>query len=232
MLFDEPYYININEARWTVAEKVINEIKFKNGLDLSNCIDVGCGPGWFAQKLVSWGAAVEGIDGRMELIEQARKRVPNAQFYCVDVESKTQMSNFSRADLVFCFGLLYHTENPFRVIRNLHALTEKILFIESMIVPGDNPIAWLVEEGKNETQGLTHYAMIPSKNCAIKMLQIAGFKYVYEYIGQVDHEDFIDTETKYRRRRIFLASNLKLNISNLNESPKIATPKYNFGKNQ
>ena len=230
MLFDKPYYISINEARWTVAEKVINEIKLNNGLDLSSCLDVGCGPGWFAQKLVAWGAAVEGIDGRIEVIEQARKRVPNARFYCIDVESKTQMSSFSRAELVFCFGLLYHTENPFRVIRNLHALTEKILFIESMIIPGDNPIAWLVEEGSNETQGLTHHAMIPSRNCALKMLQVAGFEYVYEYVGQVDHEDFIDTETKYRRRRIFLGSNLKLNISNLNESPKIATPKYNFGK--
>ena len=230
MLFDKPYYLRINEARWAVAEKVLNEIKINNGLDLSNCLDVGCGPGWFTQKLITRGVTVEGIDGRTEVIEQARKRVPNARFYCVDVESKTQMANFSRADLVFCFGLLYHTENPFRVIRNLYSLTEKILLIESIIVPGDNPIAWLVEEGKNETQGLTHHAMILSKDCAIKMLQIAGFEYVYEYMGQVDHEDFIETEIKYRRRRIFIASKLKLSINNLNQLPKIATPKYDFGK--
>jgi 2-polyprenyl-3-methyl-5-hydroxy-6-metoxy-1,4-benzoquinol methylase len=230
MLFDEPYYIDINQARWTIAEKILNEIKLKNGIQLSSCLDAGCGPGWFAEKLVNWGIAVNGIDGRSELIEEARKRVPNAQFYCGDLESETQISDFASADLVFCFGLLYHTENPFRVIRNLYALTQKILFLESIIVPGNEPITWLVEEGKNETQGLTYYATIPSRACTIKMLQIAGFEYVYEYIGKVNHEDFIETDTKHQRRRIFIASQVQLKVNNLIEIPKISTPKYNFSK--
>ncbi|MBR8826627.1 MAG: class I SAM-dependent methyltransferase [Gomphosphaeria aponina SAG 52.96 = DSM 107014] len=230
MLFDEPYYISINEARWTVAEKVLNELKVKHNLALSSCLDVGCGPGWFAEKLVNWGVKVTGIDGRLELVEAARNRVANASFELVDVESKTAMSSLSKADLVFAFGLLYHTENPFRVIRNLHSLTEKVLLIESQIIPGDNPITWLVEEGKNETQGLTHHALIPSRSCLLKMLQVAGFAYVYEYLGKVDHEDFIETETKYGRRGIFLAAHEKLQGQDLVECPQITTPKYEFHK--
>ncbi|MBW4620691.1 MAG: class I SAM-dependent methyltransferase [Cyanosarcina radialis HA8281-LM2] len=226
MLFDQPFYLSINEARWIVAQTILNEIKLQ--IDLSSCLDVGCGPGWFSQKLIDLGLSVTGIDGRLELVELARKRVEKAQFYCGDLESKNQISSFSAADLVFCFGLLYHTENPFRAIRNLYALTKKVLLIESIIIPGDNPIAWLVKEGQNETQGLTHYALIPSRTCTIQMLRVAGFKYVYEYNGEVNHEDFKATDTKHQRRRIFLASLVQLGVNNLVEVPEISTPKYNF----
>jgi len=230
MLFDEPYYISINEARWAVAKKILNEIKTKNQLSFSTCLDVGCGPGWFAEKLVTWGVNVTGIDGRLDLVETAQKRVAEASFLCVDVESKTSMSSLKKADLVFAFGLLYHTENPFRVIRNLQSLTEKIMLIESQIIPGNNPITWLVEEGKNETQGLTHHALIPSKSCLVKMLQVAGFPYIYEYLGTVKHEDFIETNIKYPRRAIFVASYQALKGKELANFPRITTPKYNFLK--
>jgi 2-polyprenyl-3-methyl-5-hydroxy-6-metoxy-1,4-benzoquinol methylase len=229
MLFDEPFYLSINQARWIVAQTILNEIQLK--IDLSSCLDVGCGPGWFSEKLIDWGLAVTGIDGRSELVEVAKKRVSEGKFYCGDLESKTQMSSFTAADLVFCFGLLYHTENPFRAIRNLYALTKKVLLLESIIIPGDNPIAWLVEEGQNETQGLTHYALIPSRDCTIQMLRVAGFKYVYEYNCEVNHEDFRTTDTKHQRRRIFLASLIELEVKSLVELPQISTPKYNFSKN-
>ncbi|NEP52100.1 MAG: class I SAM-dependent methyltransferase, partial [Moorea sp. SIO3C2] len=160
MLFDEPYYIAINQARWAVAENVLNQLKINQGLSFTSCLDVGCGPGWFSEKLVNWGVNVIGLEGRQELVEEASKRVNEAKFYQVDVESTQQMSQFAGADLVFCFGLLYHTENPFKVIRNLNLLTKKVLFIESMNVPFDQPVTYLVEEGKNETQGLTYHAMI------------------------------------------------------------------------
>jgi 2-polyprenyl-3-methyl-5-hydroxy-6-metoxy-1,4-benzoquinol methylase len=228
MLFDEPYYIDINHARWTVVETILNAIKQKNEIELSSCLDVGCGPGWFSRKLVDRGLSVIGIDGRLELVEIAKDRVSHAKFDCKDIESREQISKLDRADLVFCFGLLYHTENPFRAIRNLYALTKKILLIESIIIPGNKPIAWLVEEGKNETQGLTHYAMIPSRSCAIEMLRIAGFKYVYEYQGEVEHEDFRETDDKHQRRRIFLASLVNLEVNNLVQAPQTSTPKYNF----
>ncbi len=230
MLFDEPYYIAINQARWAVAENVLNQLRIYQGLSFTNCIDVGCGPGWFSEKLVNWGVNVIGLEGRQELVEEASKRVTEAKFYQVDVESTPQMSQFAGADLVFCFGLLYHTENPFKVIRNLNLLTKKVLFIESMNVPLSEPVTYLVEEGKNETQGLTYHAMIPSRSCLLKMLQVSGFPYLYDYQGYVDHEDFWETETKHQRRGIFLASTVELQVSDLVPSPEIVTPKYNFFK--
>ena len=39
-------------------------------------------------------------------------------------------------DLVLCFGLLYHLENPMRTIRHLRALTGQGLLLESMSLRG------------------------------------------------------------------------------------------------
>jgi trans-aconitate methyltransferase len=228
MLFDQDYYLAINEARWEMAKPVIEEIQTTISLD--TCLDVGCGPGWFTDKLVDLGLKVQGIDGREELIAIANQRVSTADFKQLDVESKTAMSTLQPADLVFCFGLIYHTENPFRVIRNVVSLTQKILFIESMVIPVDQPISWLVTEGNNETQGLTYHAMIPSSNCLIKMLQVAGIPYIYQYQGNINHVDFQETPKKYRRRQVFLASHIPLNLRDFLLTSQVETPKYNFEK--
>ena len=111
MLFDQSYYIEINEARWHMAEKILNEIQHGQEERLQSCIDVGCGPGWFTKRLLAYGLSVVGIDGRDELIQVARGRVPEGEFYQIDVESKREVAALSSADLVFCFGLLYHVEN-------------------------------------------------------------------------------------------------------------------------
>lgn len=229
MLFDKSYYIDINNARWNITKKILDEVR-DNKQNIDTCIDIGCGPGWFSKKLLDWGLAVHGIDGRLELIYEAKRRVPNAKFSHINIESNMEVSQLTSEDLILCFGILYHTENPFRVIRNLETLTKKILFIESMIIPESKPILWLVEENKNETQGLTRYAMIPSQTCMIKMLQTSGFEYVYKYLGNVDHEDFIESDTKYKRRGIFIASRVNLKVKDLVLVPDIPTPKYDFSK--
>lgn len=230
MLFDENFYIEINNARWRIARDVLDRIRYDNGVELSSCIDVGCGPGWFARRLIDYGLSVVGIDGRDNLIQMARGRVPEGEFYQVDVESKREVAALSGADLVFCFGLLYHVENPLRVIRNLQRVTTKILFIESIVIPEKRHSALLVEESNNETQGLTGLAVIPSGFWISKMLYSSGFKYVYEYIGYVPHSDFIETEEQYRRRRIFLGSNFELTISDTELVSQTSAPKYDFLK--
>jgi hypothetical protein len=133
-------------------------------------------------------------------------------------------------DLTFCFGLLYHTENPFQVVRNLATITGKVLFIETMVLPTDEPILRLVGEGRNETQGLTFHSVIPSRAALVKMLQTAGFAWVGEYTGRVDHPDFVDTPERFRRRGIFLAARLPLDVAGFQAFGEVAAPKYDFAR--
>lgn len=46
-------------------------------------------------------------------------------------------------DVIFCMGIIYHHPNPIQIIRDLHAALRPggTLVLESIIIPGDEPIA-------------------------------------------------------------------------------------------
>lgn len=200
MKFDKPYYLEINAARWAAAERILDQIG-----PLRTCLDVGCGPGWFAGRLLARGLAVLGVEGRAELVEEARRRVPGALFSLVDVCERRDMQALPTVDLVFCFGLLYHLENPAAAIRAILGRGRYVL-IETQISPHGGTLLQLVAEGRNETQGLDFHAVIPSRAALVRLLYMAGAGSVQRFVGSVDHEDFLDTAEKLHRREIFLVA--------------------------
>lgn len=200
-MFDDLYYTEINEARWSMAEGVLDRLG-----TVRDCFDVGCGPGWFSERLVARGLRVWGLDGRSELVDEARSRVPEGEFSVVDITNLGGEFDDRPGDLVFCFGLLYHLENPFAAIRNLFRLTKQFLFIETQVAPGLSNDLVLVSEGRNHTQGLNYHALIPSRNALIKMLYVSGFESVYRFTGTIQHADFIDSDSRLHRREIFLVT--------------------------
>lgn len=223
-MFDDRYYIEINEARWSAAESVIEKLPA-----LEQCIDVGCGPGWFSDRLVSRGLKVWGIDGRTELVEAAAARVPKATFSTIDICDQGADFGEKQADLVFCFGLLYHLENPFAAVRNLYRLTEQYLFIETQVAPGEGNNLTIISEGQNHTQGLNYHAIVPSRNALLKMLYVAGFSSVYRYIGIVPHPDFIDSSDRRHRREMFLVTkNREFSAENFEFAANPTTPKIDY----
>lgn len=225
-LFDEPAYININEIRWAFAKNII-----ANFTGIKSCIDVGCGPGWFSNKLIESGFEVLGLDGRQELVDMAKVRVPKGHFEKSDITFLTSNHKIKPGDLTFCFGLLYHLENPFAAIRNLHDITGKYLFIETQVAPGEESNFTLVSEGRNSTQGLNYHALIPSRNALIKMLYVSGFKYIYRYTSSLSHEDFIDTPKRSHRREIFLATKgIKISLVDFCLEPEPITPKIDYSR--
>ena len=225
MLFDQPYYLEINEARWATASAILSSLP-----PMNTCIDAGCGPGWFSSRLLETGLSVFGFDGRHEIVEEARKRAPGALFSTLDITSRHAADGLPVADLVFCFGLLYHLENPFAAIRGLHGATRRFMLIETQIAPESGPACRLVSEGNNETQGLTYHALIPSRSVLVKMLYVAGYKSVLRYTGRTNHPDFYDTEDKLHRREIFLASRVSVDIQDFVQEFQPHTPKIDYGR--
>jgi len=127
LIFDKDHYLSLNSSRAKTLGDLLSQ--FRTQLNLQTAIDIGCGVGFFSEFLRSNGLRVKGVDGRGENIQEARSRHPGIDFTAGDAENlpTEQMGKF---DLVLCFGLLYHLENPFRAIRSLERLTEKVLFVE------------------------------------------------------------------------------------------------------
>lgn len=224
-LFDRDYYLEINEARWRAAEAILAGLP-----GIRTCLDVGAGPGWFAEKLRALGYRVVGAEGRAELVAIARERVPDVPFSLVDVTDAVATGSLPKTDLVFCFGLLYHLENPFAAIRNFFALTGRHLLIETQILPGEGVDLRLVAEGKNATQGLQHHALIPTRRALVKMLKVAGFQWVWRHSGEVEHPDFFDTDERRHRREIFLATREAISPTGFVEETEPAAPKVDYAR--
>jgi SAM-dependent methyltransferase len=101
-----------------------------------NLATAGCGVGFFAQILAEAGLNVCGFDGRAENVAEARRRYPEIPFEQADVQDR-RILELGQFDLVLCFGLLCHLENPMLAIRHLRALAGKFLLVESMCLPDD-----------------------------------------------------------------------------------------------
>lgn len=185
-----------------MVSRLISELR--QPLELRTSIDVGCGLGHFSGLLMSLGLDVCGVDGRHQNVEEAQRRFPGIPFRQCDAQD-IALLDLGRFDLVFCFGLLYHLENPLSTIRHLYAMTAKLLLVESVIFPGDEPIMALVDEGQTEDQGLNHFAFYPTEACLIKMLYKAGFSVVYGFNTPPNHSEYL-VGKNVRRTRTMLAA--------------------------
>jgi len=215
--FDQRHYRRLIAARAETIHHIVG--KLKDGNKLSSALDAGCGAGFFTKTLEECGLNACGIDGREENIVGARKRYPRLPFERMDIED-ARIRELGRFDFVLCFGLLYHLENPLLAMRNLRAVTEKCLLLESMCVPGDKPWMLLREEPRGDDQSLTDLAWYPSEGSLAKMLYRAGFGYVYRAIPLPAHDDFRDTAEHTRKRTVLLASDAPVDVAGFRLYPE------------
>ena len=104
-------------------------------------VDLACHQGWFSAQLAQAGfGRVTGIDARPEHIADATLmrdalHLPQIELVERDVHAVTAQE-FGLHDLVLCFGLIYHLENPVGALRVARALTRKVCVVETQVVPG------------------------------------------------------------------------------------------------
>jgi SAM-dependent methyltransferase len=201
-VFDESHYGELDRTRGEVVSRLLAELR--PALKLRTAIDIGCGFGYFSRFLQSLGLEVTAVDGRAQNVEEAQRRSPSVRVLHYNAEDP-DLRNLGAFDLVFCFGLLYHLENPLLAIRNLQAMTQKLLLVESVIFPGNEPFMALVDEEIHDDQGLNHIAFYPTEACLVKMLYRAGFSSVLRPVRDPDHSHY-HPHSRARRVRTILAA--------------------------
>jgi tRNA (mo5U34)-methyltransferase len=204
-IFDAKHYEALNASRGAVVSTLLSELM--GPLSLQTAVDVGCGLGYFSGLLKSLNLDVTGVDGRRQNVEEAERRFPGIDFKHCDAQD-TALRALGKFDLVLCFGLLYHLENPLLTVRHLRSMATKLLLVEGVIFPGEEPIMALVDEGATEDQGLNHFAFYPTEACLVKMLYRSGFPNVYALVSQPNHPEY-HSEKSSRRIRTVLAASLE-----------------------
>jgi SAM-dependent methyltransferase len=218
--FDASSAVELTRARQDLIRSFLEEIRSQ--AVLRSAFDVGCGVGYLSKFLHDLGLQVVAMDGRETNIAEARKRHPGITFLTADAEKLTNEAE--PGDLVLCAGLLYHLENPFRVIRNLHSLTRKVLIVEGMCTPGPGATMELLDEGKSQDQGLDFVAFYPTEECLIKMLYRSGFPFVYLFRRLPNHVLYRESIWRKRERTMMVASKVPLTGENLLQAQERVQP--------
>jgi SAM-dependent methyltransferase len=223
-IFDKPHYRALDQAKVALLRETV--AAWKTQLGLETAWDVGCGLGHYSALLLELGFQTRALDGRADNVEEASRRVPGLNVRVADVENPA-LGDLGTSDLVFCLGLLYHLENPFRAICNLAQLAGKLMVVESMCTWDELPVLYLREEGPTEDQGLRHIAFYPSESCLAKMLYRAGFSRVYRFTRLPDNVDFHASKGQTKRRTMLVASRMEFSspfLAPLNEPPAQYNP--------
>jgi SAM-dependent methyltransferase len=220
-VFDLPHYGKLERARGDVVSRLLTELKPR--LNLQTAVDVGCGLGYFSGFLKSIGFDVTAVDGRQENVEEAQRRNPSVRVVHNNAEDP-DLKTLGTFDLVFCFGLLYHLENPLRTIRNLQAMTRRLLLVESVIFPGEEPVMALIDEEIHEDQGLNHIAFYPTEACLVKMLYRSGFSSVFRPVQEPQHSHYHFDDRSRRVRTILAATHEPLSSRHLTKVAETSSP--------
>ena len=203
IVFDMPHATGVTNARKAWLDGLLPRLIAAHGY--KTAVDVGCGVGYFSAYLQERGLRVVATDGRAENVAEAQRRLSGVTCVVCDVEDRA-LRQLGVFDVVLCVGLLYHLENPFAAVRNLHALTGRLLIVESVVMPGRWPGAVLLDEPGGRDQALQDSVLVVSEPALIKMLYRAGFAFVYRADRLPDHDDFRESPLLLRRRTVVVAS--------------------------
>lgn len=132
----------IHATRLTMMDKALEPV-FGNSLAGQTAIDLACHQGYFSTQLAARGIdSVLGIDAREEHVRDSNAiadalQLNNFKARQSDVHALTA-AEYGSFDLVLCFGLIYHLENPIGALRVAHELTKRVCLVETQVVPGVN----------------------------------------------------------------------------------------------
>jgi tRNA (mo5U34)-methyltransferase len=106
-------------------------------------LDVACNCGGFSVEAAKRGAEyVLGFDIVMHYIEQANLikralKLEQVDFKLMGID-EIAVSTVGQFDITFCFGILYHLENPVLAMKRLSSVTQHAMLVDTDL----EPISW------------------------------------------------------------------------------------------
>jgi SAM-dependent methyltransferase len=160
-------------------------------VDGRTVLEVGAGVGHLSGFFLERGCGLVTTEARPENVADLRRRCPDVRSEVADVEDS--LATLGRFEIVFCYGLLYHLENPVRALRNMAEVCDDLLLIETMVCDSPLPVARLDDEGLSVNQALRGMAHRPSSSYIALALNRIGFEHIYAAAQRPEHPDYIWT---------------------------------------
>lgn len=118
---------------WKAANKTIDLFFPNTDKHTLRAVDLGCLEGGYAVELARAGFDTTGIEARTENFEkcqfvQQHLDLPNLQFVKDDVRN---LSKYGQFDVTFCYGLLYHLDDPAAFLKIISRCTSKLLLLHT-----------------------------------------------------------------------------------------------------
>ncbi len=208
--FHADYYLRHNQRR--------QEHLATLGLDLVNktVLEVGAGIGDHSSFFFDRNCNVLITEARQENLDIIKTRYPQAQIANLDLDDpKLELHPL---EIVYCYGLLYHLNNPARAIEYMAGACKDLLLLETCVSFGNESRINLCSELViDPTQAVSGTGCRPTRVWIFEQLK-QYFEFVYMRVTQPYHDQFpIDwqppPEADKLTRSIFIASRQRLDNS-------------------
>jgi hypothetical protein len=191
-------------------------------------LEIGAGVGDHTYYYLIKNCKVLSTDARENLVEYIKKRF-GVPVMTLDVENDIEkLKQLERFDIIHCYGLLYHIQNPEGFINALKGKSEMV-FLETCVSHdfreyGPHIVS---EDTRNQTQSASGKGCRPTREWIFDILK-KNFPFVYMPVTQPDHAEFpknweapMEDRTKLIRA-VFIVSEKEISNPNLTTSiPKI-----------
>lgn len=140
----EEYSREVTAKKYKVEPHIIGFAEF-DAWRGKEVLDAGCGIGTMALDFARFGAHVTAVDLSPISVRVAARRmlaehIPGnrLRFLCDDLEhlSESPIINDRKYDLIFSFGVIHHTANPGKALRELWKLAHKATVVPAKNMPG------------------------------------------------------------------------------------------------
>jgi hypothetical protein len=162
------------------------------GLDIhsKSVLEIGAGVGDHTYYYLIKNCRILSTDARENLVAYIKNRF-GVQVMTLDVEKDlNKLEQFEKFDIIHCYGLLYHIQNPESFINVLKGKSEMI-FLETCVSHdfreyGPHIVS---ENTNNQTQSASGKGCRPTRKWIFDTLR-KNFQYVYMPITQPNHTEF------------------------------------------
>ena len=142
------------------------------GLKIQNksVFEAGAGAGDLTDFFIDRGCQVVTSEGRKENLEILKGRYPNLEILDIDFESPPKSFN-RRFEIVFCYGLLYHLENPVTALNFFSSICSETLILQTTVnYDKEKTITFEKERTDNHLHSISGVGCRPSRKWVFEEL--------------------------------------------------------------